>query len=109
MGAARLDLDGMRPSARTLFSTRSSCESRNDMMLLYHPPLSDVCEPSPLKGVERRRGGVTASAELAAAGRWSYGTERCVGDLVTVLLHSCEASPPPRVRSASGGEWEELL
>jgi hypothetical protein len=51
MGAARLDLDGMRPSARTLFSTRSSCESRNDMMLLYHPPLSDVCEPSPLKGV----------------------------------------------------------
>ena len=30
----------------------------------------------------------TPSAELAAAGRWSYGNERCVGDLVTVLLHS---------------------
>jgi hypothetical protein len=40
------------------------------MMLLYHPPPSDVCEPSPSKGVERR-GGVSPSAELAAAGRWS--------------------------------------
>jgi hypothetical protein len=26
---------------------------------------------------------------VGAAGRWSYGNERCVGDLATVLLHSC--------------------
>jgi hypothetical protein len=51
--------------------------------LLYHPPPKDVCEPSPSKGVERR-GGVTPFAELAAAGRWSYGNDRCVGDIATV-------------------------
>jgi hypothetical protein len=64
------------------------------MRLLSHPPLSDVCEPSLSKGVERR-GGVSPSAELAAAGRWSYGNnERCVGDLATVLLHSCVRPAP---------------
>jgi hypothetical protein len=66
-------------------SARGSCDSRNDMMLLYHPPPSVVCEPSPLKGVERR-GGVTPSAELAAAGRWSY---MVTSDVWVTLRQSC--------------------
>jgi hypothetical protein len=83
-----------RPTLRgaSALSARGSCDSGNDMMLLYHLPPSGVCEPSPSKGVERR-GGVPPSAELAAAGRWSYGNERCVGGLATVLLHSCVRPP----------------
>jgi hypothetical protein len=45
------------------FSARVSCDSRNGLMLIYHPTPSDVCEPSPSKGVELR-GGVSPSAEL---------------------------------------------
>jgi hypothetical protein len=65
-----LDPDEMRPTLQgaSTFSARGSCDSRNDMMLLYHPTSSDVFEPSPSKGVERR-GGVPPSAELAAASR----------------------------------------
>jgi hypothetical protein len=50
--------------------------------------------------------------ELAAAGRWSYGNQRCVGDLATVLLHSCsETSRSPFVGFVRSecGDWEELL
>ena len=107
-----LDLDGMRPSARPSEapppSEHAAVESI-EMQRLYHPPPSDVCEPSPSKGVERR-GGVSLSAELAAAGRWSYGNERCVGDLATVLLHSCVR---PATSAGFGrsecGNWEQLL
>jgi hypothetical protein len=67
-------------------------------------------EPSPSKRVERRRG-ETPSVESAAAGRWSRGNERCVGDTATVLLHSCvrPATLPPLVRSERVRRWEELL
>jgi hypothetical protein len=65
------------------------------MMLLYHPPPSDVVRPNPSKRDERC--GVSPPLELAAAGRWSYGNERCVGDLATLLTYSCvrPATPPP--------------
>jgi hypothetical protein len=105
-----LALDGMRPTLQgaSALSARGSCDSGNDMMLLYHLPPSDVCEPSPSKGVERR-GGVPPSAELAAAGRWSYGNERCVGGLATVLLHSCVRPATLRWANRSACNWEELL
>ena len=54
----------------------------------------------------------TPSAELAAAGRWSYGNERCVGDIATVLLHSCvrpSPSPSAGFGQSECGDWEELL
>ena len=45
---------------------------------------------------------VVCSVELAAAGRWAYGNQRCVGDLATVLLHSCARPAPPM-----GSVWSE--
>jgi hypothetical protein len=63
-------------------------------------------QPVESSGVE-----CTLSAELAAAGRWSYGNERCVGASATVLLHSCvrSAIPPPLGSNQSEcGDWEEL-
>jgi hypothetical protein len=81
------------------------------MMLLYHPPTpSDVCKPSPSKGVARR-GGASPSAELTAAGRWSYGNDRCVGDIATVLLHSCvrPATSAGFEPELSACNWEQLL
>ena len=64
---------------------------------IIHPRVA-CANPARRKGLSGR-GGVSLSAELAAAGRWSYGNERCVGDLATVLLHSCvrPAPPPPLV------------
>jgi hypothetical protein len=76
------------------------------MRLLCHPPPSDVCKPSPSKGLS----GVSLSVELAAAGRWSYGNERCVGDLATVLLHSCVRPAPPLGSDRSEcGNWGQLV
>jgi hypothetical protein len=101
----------MRPTllrGASAFSARCSYDSRNDMMLLYHPPPCDVCEPSPSIGLSS---GVAPSAELAAVGRWSYGNERCVGDLATVPASQlCEASPSAGFgRTRAMRYWEQLL
>jgi hypothetical protein len=61
-------------------------------------PRVTCANPARRKGVERR---VAPSAGLTAAGRWSYGNERCVGDLATVLLHSCVRPAP-----STGSEQE---
>jgi hypothetical protein len=90
-----LDLDGMRPTSE---APPPSAHEAGVTLEMHDAAISSTTEwrvSSPSKGLS----GVECLPLLAAAGRWLYGYERCVGDLATVLLHSCvrpaaSQSPP---------------
>jgi hypothetical protein len=56
--------------------------------------------PVPVDDVTKRSGRSTRAAAdvvvVPVRDVWLYGNERCVGDLATVLLHSCVRPAPPQ-------------